>query len=55
MGDRDGRLVIDDSEVRQRLVTALDSYTATYRKGCTPPNSITWGNIDNNKQFYAKR
>ena len=34
---RDGRLVIDDPEIRQRLVKAIDSYTAVYRKGCTPP------------------
>ena len=35
---RDGRLVIDEPEVRDRLVKALDSYTAIYRKGCTPPD-----------------
>ena len=34
---RDGRLVIDDPEVRRRLIQAVDSYTAIYRKGCTPP------------------
>ena len=39
---RDGRLVIDDPEVRRRLVKAIDSYTAIYRKGCTPPDSVTW-------------
>ena len=39
---RDGRLVIDDPEIRQRLVKAIDSYTAIYRKGCTPPDSVTW-------------
>ena len=33
----DGRLVIDDPEVRRRLIKAIDSYTAIYRKGCTPP------------------
>ena len=51
---RDGRLVIDDPEIRQRLVKALDSYTAIYRKGSTPPDSIRWANIDNNKQFHAQ-
>ena len=35
---RDGRLVIDDPEVRRRLIKAIDSYTAMYRKGCTPPD-----------------
>ncbi len=50
----DGRLVIDDPEVRRKLVSAIDSYTAIYRKGCTPPGSISWGTIDNNKQFLAE-
>ena len=50
---RDGRLVIDDPEVRNRLIKAIDSYVAVYRKGCTPPDSVTWTNIDNNKQFHA--
>jgi len=51
---RDGRLVIDDPEVRRRLVRAIDRYTAVYRKGCTPPDSIAWTNIDNNDQFHAQ-
>jgi multiple sugar transport system substrate-binding protein len=36
---RDGRLVIDDPEVRRRFIEAIDSYTSIYRKGCTPPDS----------------
>jgi multiple sugar transport system substrate-binding protein len=51
---RDGRLVIDDPEVRQKLIKAIDSYTAIYRKGCTPPDSVSWNNSDNNKQFLAQ-
>ena len=39
---RDGRLVIDDPEVRRRLIKAIDSYTAIYRKGCTPPDAVNW-------------
>jgi multiple sugar transport system substrate-binding protein len=50
----DGRLVIDDPVVQQKLVKTLDSYTAIYRKGCTPPDSVTWANSDNNKQFHAQ-
>ena len=34
---RDGRLVIDDPEVRRRLIEAIDAYTAVYRKGCARP------------------
>jgi multiple sugar transport system substrate-binding protein len=52
---RDGRLVIDDPEVRRRLIKAVDSYTAVYRKGCTPPDSVTWTNRDNNEAFLTQR
>jgi multiple sugar transport system substrate-binding protein len=51
---RDGRLVIDDPDVRRKLIKAIDSYTAIYRKGCTPPGSVSWANIDNNKRFFAQ-
>jgi multiple sugar transport system substrate-binding protein len=51
---RDGRLLIDDPKVRHRLIQAIDSYTAIYRKGCTPPNSVGWANGDNNQQFLAQ-
>lgn len=51
---RDGRFVLDDPEVRRRLVTVIDSYTAIYRKGCTPPDSVTWDGYSNNEQFLQK-
>jgi multiple sugar transport system substrate-binding protein len=51
---RAGKLVIDQPEIRQRLIEAIDDYTAIYRKGCTPPDAITWGNIDNNRLFHAQ-
>jgi multiple sugar transport system substrate-binding protein len=51
---REGRLVIDDPEIRQRLVAATDSYAAVYRKGCTPPDSATWDDAGNNKAFLAQ-
>ena len=50
----EGRLVIDEPEIRQALVKAIDSYTAIYRKGCTPPNSVTWADIGNNERFLAQ-
>ena len=39
---RDGRRVIDDPGVHRNLVKAIDSFTAIYRKGCTPPDSVRW-------------
>jgi multiple sugar transport system substrate-binding protein len=47
----DGQLIVDDSEVRRRLAKALDDYTGIYRKGCTPPGSVSWTYIDNNEAF----
>jgi multiple sugar transport system substrate-binding protein len=50
---RDGKLVIDEPEIRRRLVKAIDSYTAIYRKGCTPPDALTWDDSGNNRAFLA--
>ncbi len=50
----DGQLVIDDPEIRKRLVKALDSYTSIYRTGCTLPEAVTWGDYDNNKAFLTQ-
>jgi multiple sugar transport system substrate-binding protein len=51
----DGRLGIDDPEVRRKLVQVIDSYTAIYRKGCTPPEAVNWSSGDrNNKAFLAQ-
>jgi multiple sugar transport system substrate-binding protein len=48
---REGKLVIDDPEIRRRLIRAMDSYTAIYRKGCTPPDSVDWDDRGNNQAF----
>jgi len=50
-----GRLVIDEPEVRSRLVRVMDSYAAIYRKGCTPPDALSWSNYHNNEAFLAQR
>ena len=51
---REGKLVIDDPEIRRRLIRAMDSYTAIYRKGCTPPDSVDWDNRGNNQAFLDR-
>ena len=50
----DGQLVIDNPEIRRKLIQAMDSYTAIYRKGCTPPDSVTWTDYGNNASFLAR-
>ena len=52
---RDGQLVIDDPEIRRQLIKAVNGYTAIYRKGCTPPDSVSWPTgYDNNREFLAQ-
>ena len=51
---REGKLVIDDPEIRGRLIRAMDSYTAIDRKGCTPPDAVGWDNRGNNQAFLAQ-
>jgi multiple sugar transport system substrate-binding protein len=51
----DGKLLLDDAETRRKLANAIDSYTAIYRKGCTPPDAVNWSTDDrNNKAFLAQ-
>jgi len=51
----EGRLVIDDPRVRAGLVAAVERYTAIWRKGCTPPDAVTWDGRGNNGAFLAQR
>jgi multiple sugar transport system substrate-binding protein len=51
---REGQLVIDDPEIRHRLIKAIGSYTAIYRKGCTPPGAVGWDGRGNNQAFLAQ-
>jgi multiple sugar transport system substrate-binding protein len=45
---------VDDPAVRVGMIRALGAYTEMWRKGCTPPDSVSWTNIDNNKAFLAQ-
>jgi multiple sugar transport system substrate-binding protein len=51
----DGKLIIDDPEIRRRLIKAMSSYTAIYSKGCTPRDADQWDNRGNNEAFLAQR
>ena len=48
----DGKPLLDDPAVREKVVQILTDYTAIWGKGCTPPSSAKWTNIDNNKNFH---
>jgi multiple sugar transport system substrate-binding protein len=52
--DDDGKLRVDDKQVRTGLAGALRDYTETIGKGCTPPSAINWKDPDNNVNFHNK-
>jgi hypothetical protein len=49
---RQRKLVIDNPDIRQRLIKTIESYSAIYREGCTT-DSPSWNAIDNNKTFLT--
>jgi multiple sugar transport system substrate-binding protein len=51
----DGKPMLDDPAVKAKVVEILTDYTAIWSKGCTPPDSAKWANIDNNKSFHDER
>jgi multiple sugar transport system substrate-binding protein len=51
---QDRRPQFDRPAIRAGIVRALNAYTDIWRKGCTPPGSVNWTNIDNNKAFLAQ-
>jgi multiple sugar transport system substrate-binding protein len=51
----DGRLVVDDPEVRRRLIQAVGGYAGLYLKGCVPPDAINWDGFGNNEAFLTQR
>ena len=52
--DRDRRLQVDDPEIREGMIKALEAYTLIWRKGCTPPDSTSWTSAGNNEAFIAQ-
>jgi multiple sugar transport system substrate-binding protein len=52
--DLDRRPQVDRPEIRAGIIEALKAYTSIWRKGCTPPASVNWAAIDNNKAFLEQ-
>jgi multiple sugar transport system substrate-binding protein len=54
MVDENGKLLLDDPKTRKGLELALTDYASVYQKGCTPPSSINWTNVDNNVNLHNR-
>jgi len=52
---RDGKLHLDDPQVREAAIKALTYPTAAYKEGFVPPSAINWNDADDNNAFHAKQ
>ena len=51
----DGKLHLDDPQVREAAIKALTYPTAAYKDGFVPPGAINWNDADDNNAFHAKQ
>jgi multiple sugar transport system substrate-binding protein len=52
---RDGKLHLDDPEVRAAALAALTYPTTAYREGYVPPGAINWNDADDNNAFHSRQ
>jgi multiple sugar transport system substrate-binding protein len=52
---KDGRLHLDDPQVREAAVKALTYPATAYKEGFVPPGAINWNDADDNNAFHAKQ
>ena len=51
---KDGRLHLDDPQVKEAVIKALTYPTTAYKEGFVPPSAINWNDADDNNAFHAK-
>jgi multiple sugar transport system substrate-binding protein len=51
----DGKLHLDDPQVREAAIKALTFPTTAYKEGFVPPGAINWNDADDNNAFHAKQ
>jgi multiple sugar transport system substrate-binding protein len=52
---KDGRLHLDDPQVRKAVLATLTYPTTAYREGFVPPGAINWNDSDDNNAFHSKQ
>lgn len=53
--DTGGKLLINQPQVRQRIIQSLNWYKQLHQQGYIPPDAIAWLNPDNNNNFLNRR
>jgi multiple sugar transport system substrate-binding protein len=51
---KDGKLHLDEPQVREAAIKMLTYPTAAYKEGFVPPGAINWNDFDDNNAFHAK-
>ena len=51
----DGKLHLDDPQVKQAVIKALTYPTTAYKEGFVPPGAINWNDADDNNAFHSKQ
>jgi multiple sugar transport system substrate-binding protein len=52
---KDGKLHLDDPQVKEAVIKALTYPTTAYKEGFVPPGAINWNDADDNNAFHAKQ
>jgi multiple sugar transport system substrate-binding protein len=52
---KDGKLKLDDPQVREAAIKALTYPATAYKDGFVPPGAINWNDADDNNAFHAKQ
>ncbi len=52
---KDGKLHVDDPQVKEAIVKAMVYPTTAYKEGFVPPGAINWNDADDNNAFHAKQ
>jgi multiple sugar transport system substrate-binding protein len=51
---KDGKLHVDDPQVKEAVIKAMTYPTAAYKEGFIPPSAVNWNDADDNNAFHAK-
>src|ERR1700738_1255675 len=52
---KDGKLHLDNPQVREAVIEALTYPATAYKDGFVPPGAINWNDADDNNAFHAKQ
>jgi multiple sugar transport system substrate-binding protein len=51
---KDGKLHLDEPQVKEAAIMALEFVARAYKEGFVPPSALNWNDADDNNAFHAK-